>query len=32
MDTLLVDAVNLKFITKPLTSQQVKELVQVPLK
>ena len=32
LDTLLPEAVALKFITEPLKAEQVKELIQVPLK
>ena len=32
LDTLLPEAVSLKFIDEPLTKEQLAELIQVPLK
>jgi NitT/TauT family transport system substrate-binding protein len=30
LDTLLPEAVNLKFISEPLTKEQIAELIQIP--
>jgi NitT/TauT family transport system substrate-binding protein len=32
LDTLLPEAVNLKFIPAPLTKEQIAELIQIPAK
>ena len=32
MDALMVEAVNFKYLQKPLTADELRELVQVPLR